>query len=78
MPHCPRCPAVWYGVESICHCGACHHTFSGRELFDRHRDPHGAHGHCRDPADLPDFHWRDGMWRGPERPLTRRPRPRRP
>jgi hypothetical protein len=41
-------------------------------LFDAHRDHHGEHGSCRDPATVVDSQgrrrmwFRDGMWRGPE------------
>jgi len=74
MPHCPRCPAVWQGVETICHCGACCRTFAGVGLFDQHRDHNGEHGRCLDPATVPELHYRDGMWRGPERAISPRSR----
>jgi hypothetical protein len=70
-----RCGAKWYGV-SRCHCSACHRTFSGVALFDRHRSSAGEHGTCLDPATLivqrgartgqPEMYLREGVWSGPE------------
>lgn len=72
---CGGCDATWTGT-SICHCGNCHHTFSGLGLFDKHRSQYGDRGACLDPDTLtiqqganlgePLMHYRDGMWRGPE------------
>jgi len=61
---CPRCPAAWTGT-SICHCGACHRTFSGVRLFDLHR----RGGRCSDPVDARGELRVDeaGVWRFPER-----------
>jgi hypothetical protein len=67
-PSCNGCGAVWSGL-SACHCSACHRTFAGIGLFDRHRDQHGERGKCVDPATLTKgtpIVFRDGMWRGPE------------
>lgn len=56
----------------MAHCGACHETFSGTGLFDKHRGQHGERGRCLDPREIRHlagheimFH-RGGMWRGPE------------
>lgn len=58
---CPRCDATWTGL-AVCHCGACHRTFSGLTLFDAHR----RGGKCADPAGV-DLRVVDGIWRYPER-----------
>ena len=62
------CCALPYG-SYLCHCGACHQTFSGLGLFDRHQDvdyrrrpavqckPAGTLGLVRDDR---------GTWRTPE------------
>lgn len=68
MPTCPdptcRNP-TWTGSRP-CHCSACHETFSGVELFDRHRDRRGEHGHCRDPKTVAGAErWTDGIWHMP-------------
>jgi hypothetical protein len=58
----------WTGLCTA-HCGACHRTFSGIRLFDRHRTVAGG---CLDPATLRERNGeamcelRDGVWRGPE------------
>ncbi len=65
---CSTCQQAWTGL-AVAHCGACHETFSGVGLFDRHRDQHGDRGKCLDPATITKgspIVWRDGMWRGPE------------
>lgn len=72
---CGGCDATWTASRAA-HCGACHRTFSGVDLFDRHRDQRGEHGACLDPATLTDTHgqpvmfFRDNMWRGPEMPRS--------
>lgn len=69
---CPRCPAVWTGT-SICHCGACHRTFSGIKLFDNHR----RGGRCTDPVDQRNvLRCEAGVWRYPERDASTLPLPR--
>lgn len=75
MITCGGCEATWTALGT-CHCGACHHTFSGVDLFDKHRSQYGEHGACLNPADLtirkgprtgePVMHLRDGIWSGPE------------
>lgn len=70
---CGGCAARWTALGA-CHCSACHQTFSGVALFDRHRSVAGGeHGSCLPPGRL--IHAttgerlmfeRDGMWRGPE------------
>lgn len=69
---CGGCEATWTG-DGRCHCSACHHTFAGVGLFDRHRSMTGEHGSCADPAALrhgetgePLMFLRHGMWCGPE------------
>lgn len=42
---CSKCPAEWTGA-TMCHCSACHETFTGITLFDAHR----IRGACADPA----------------------------
>lgn len=73
---CGGCDARWDARTAVCHCGACHRSFSGVEWFDRHRSAAGEHGSCLDPAAVrvktgalagePRMFFRDGMWRGPE------------
>lgn len=58
------CGQSWTGLRA-CHCAGCHQTFSGPYLFDGHRAPRGEHGVCLDPAELPGFEFRDGMWHAP-------------
>lgn len=41
-----RCEAVWSGSR-VCHCSACHYTFSSLGGFDQHRPPE-----CRTPQEL--------------------------
>lgn len=44
-PHrCGGCQERWSGA-SVCHCAACHRTFTGVGPFDYHR----AGNQCRDP-----------------------------
>jgi hypothetical protein len=79
MPTCARCLARWGGTRT-CHCGACHQTFSGQELFTAHRHQRGEHGGCIPPSSIVDQHGdrrmfeRDGIWRGPEMPELARAR----
>jgi hypothetical protein len=68
---CKGCDASWTGLK-MCHCSACHQTFSTVALFDRHRSFEGQHGSCRDPATLidrkgnPVMVLTGGVWRGPQ------------
>jgi hypothetical protein len=43
---CAKCDSRWGGFNTA-HCGACHHTFTGVEAFDRHR----RGGRCASPAE---------------------------
>ena len=79
---CPKCAARWTGANTS-HCGACHQTFSGIRLFDRHRTHYGEHGRCWDPTDIVDSEgyrimWPDnhGIWRSVEA-YNPRPAPQR-
>ena len=68
---CGGCDTTWTALNAA-HCSACHQTFSGVHLFDRHRRPTGEHGNCGHPGDLRDrtgapvCEFRDGMWHYPE------------
>jgi hypothetical protein len=69
---CGGCDATWTG-DGRAHCSACHRTFAGVGLFDRHRSMAGERGACADPAALrhgetgePVMFLRHGMWCGPE------------
>lgn len=70
---CSGCDDTWTALGA-CHCSACHATFSGVALFDRHRSVAGGeHGSCLPPGRLCNvttgervMFLRDGMWRGPE------------
>lgn len=42
---CGGCQSTWGGLK-ICHCSACHRTFSVLLHFDAHR----VRGKCQDPA----------------------------
>lgn len=75
---CSGCDARW-GGGAECHCGSCHHTFSGVTLFDAHRFIDDEHGGCRNPAEVTVLkrgttvpvavmEFRGGMWRGPKLP----------
>jgi hypothetical protein len=72
MPRHGVCGRSWSGSRA-CHCSGCHRTFSGTELFDRHRNHRGDHGSCLDPATLPRMElWSDGIWHMPAMtPLNR-------
>lgn len=67
---CKGCEASWTGLK-MCHCGACHRTFSTVRLFDKHRSPVGDHGSCKDPSTIttrvgdPVMVLAGGVWRGP-------------
>lgn len=66
---CPRCEATWTGL-SVCHCSACHRTFSGIGLFDKHR----RRDACVDPAEMPgELRLVDEIWRYPERDVASLP-----
>lgn len=84
--HSCQCGATWPGL-SPCHCSACHRTFSGVVLFDKHRHAQGEHGGCHDPETIRNrrtgeklmFLRDDGIWHGPEMDkaaLNRRTKPR--
>lgn len=67
-----RCGANWTGL-TVAHCSACHRTFAGPSLFDKHRTARGEHGKCINPAHIqnrkteePLMWYRNGMWRGRE------------
>lgn len=71
---CSGCSASWTGLAAA-HCAACHRTFAGASLFDRHRAAgHGSHGTCLDPGELRGRDGyrlmleRDGVWHGPPMP----------
>lgn len=62
MPEHAACGASWSGTRA-CHCSGCCQTFSGTDLFDRHRTLYGEHGTCRDLRELiADVELRDGVW----------------
>lgn len=56
---CGGCDAKWAGT-SRAHCAACHSTFSGPSLFDRHR----VNSKCARPESL-GFVLDGGTWRTP-------------
>lgn len=68
---CSGCEATWTGL-SVAHCGCCHETFGGVQLFDAHRSADGERGACIPPAEVQGrageqrLFFRAGMWRGPE------------
>lgn len=64
MPVHAECGKEWSGTRA-CHCSGCHETFSGVDLFDRHRTLHGEHGTCRHPSELRGVELRDGVWARP-------------
>lgn len=58
---CRGCTTTWTGVRRA-HCSACHRTFNGAEMFDRHR----TGGRCVDPLSWSDgTRLVDGIWTGP-------------
>lgn len=76
---CGRCGHTWTALTA-CHCSGCCQpghgelsTFSGINLFDRHRSAVGERGMCLNPASIrskdgqPVMWFRNGMWRGEER-----------
>jgi hypothetical protein len=61
----PKCGKTIAGTRA-CHCSACCETFSGIELFDRHRNQHGERGSCIDPSTMSGVERRDdGVWAHP-------------
>lgn len=52
---CSGCEATWTGAK-ICHCAACHRSFSVLAWFDFHR----SRGKCRDPLTLTVSSGKDG------------------
>lgn len=62
---CGGCDQRWTGMAP-CHCSACHLTWSGITLFDRHR----RGGACLTPDEVitqgQELIHRDGIWRQPE------------
>jgi hypothetical protein len=72
---CSRCDASWTGHRA-CHCSGCCRTFSGVDLFDRHRSLAGEHGTCHDPETITYrsgpregrhvMVLRNGIWSSPE------------
>lgn len=70
---CGGCDNTWTGL-TYAHCGACHITFAGVGLFDRHRErEEGGDAHCVAPPMIVDknddpmmFLRADGIWHGPE------------
>lgn len=56
-----RCGASWSGEDRM-HCGACHVTFDGIELFDAHRPD----GHCVQPRALGLAATKNGVWYRPD------------
>lgn len=50
MRMCGGCDADWGQATKVCHCAACHETFTTVANFDRHRDRRGEHGSCKNPA----------------------------
>lgn len=64
-----RCGARWAG-KAAAHCSACHQTFSGATMFDRHRSNVGERGKCLAPGRLVNtktgervMYLIDGVWR---------------
>lgn len=68
MPTCNGCTATWTGT-SPCHCAACHQTWSGIGLFDKHRSQYGDRGACLTPEALIQrgevIEYRQNAWRAP-------------
>lgn len=59
-----RCGARW-SARALCHCAACHRSFSALQAFDRHqRTGPGREVACLDPA-AAGLALRDGVWRQP-------------
>lgn len=51
-----NCPKL--GVTRLCHCGACHRTFSGVSTFDMHR----FRGVCYEPTERFQMTLKGGVW----------------
>lgn len=60
-----RCGARWWG-HAICHCGACHMTFTSVGPFDKHR----FRGRCRTADEMQKLGYEPN-----EREQWRKPRP---
>lgn len=58
---CITCSKSWSGLN-VSHCSACHETFSGVRLFDKHRVHYGERGRCVDPATVTDLYGKRIMW----------------
>jgi len=50
---CGGCDSRWTGL-GVCHCSACHRTFTSISAFDQHRSGSHALGarHCLDPGSV--------------------------
>lgn len=64
----PSCCELPFG-SNLCHCGACHQTFSGLTLFDSHQavayePPSGVS--CKEPEAMGLVRDTSGTWRTPE------------
>lgn len=84
MITCVVCSKTWGGVATA-HCCACHQTFGGPSLFDRHRQHYGERGRCLDPVTVTDIYdrrvmWADdnGIWRSIQDYVPRKPPVRTP
>lgn len=79
---CGGCDTRWPGI-SRCHCSGCHQTFSGLELFDKHRRERHGDGYCIPPEDVVNregirqMFITNGIWHGIENPTPRVPPKRR-
>jgi hypothetical protein len=55
--HCPDCHFTWpISAHALCHCAACHESFSTDTSFLAHQDRLGS---CRNPAEIPDLTLRE-------------------
>lgn len=55
------CPHLTFGGSRVCHCSACHETFSGIYAFDMHKLMDG----CRKPSDCGLIRGGDRVWHWP-------------
>lgn len=73
---CSGCDTRWRGV-SRAHCAACHHTFAGETMFDRHRRDLRGTGICLDPETIrtstgePAMFLTNGLWQSIANPAPR-------